>query len=154
MADKDLSSYSRYPTLGVDTILPQFRAKADGSAPSIPTQEEFPVWYFFYGTLADPETLARVLDITIDPQQLVPAVIHGGKLDTWAGKYRALMQSTSNAKVQGHAFLVKNKEQEDALRFWETDMYQVVRCKIETEGVDAEAAWIIRDGLTFLFVGT
>ncbi|TVY73486.1 hypothetical protein LSUE1_G007573 [Lachnellula suecica] len=82
-AAKDFSTYSRYPTLGLDSTLLQYRPAKNQSFR--PGQEEYPVWYFFYGTLADPMVLSRHLSIA-DDQSLVlkPAKISGEKLRTWA----------------------------------------------------------------------
>jgi len=53
----------------------------------------------------------------------------------------------STAEVLGSAFLVRSREQEDALRFYETDKYEVVRCCIFTTGHG------VFMGLTFPFDG-
>lgn len=52
LAEKELSSEPGYLTLGIDTTLPQHRC-SEGSGPFTAVQDEFPVWYLFYGTLAD-----------------------------------------------------------------------------------------------------
>jgi hypothetical protein len=50
--------------------------------------------------------------------------------------------------VGGFAYLVRSAEEEEALRYYETDKYSVVRCEIEfVEGGE------ITKGLTFKFVG-
>jgi hypothetical protein len=61
-ANKDLSSISAHPTLGVDSTLPQYRA-TDSSTVFTPTQDQYPVWYFFYGSLADADILLRRLSL-------------------------------------------------------------------------------------------
>jgi hypothetical protein len=70
----------------------------------------------------------------------------GGRLGTWGGKYKALIDGPEGFQVNGHAFLVTSKEHEDALRFYKTDMYQVVRCKILLKNGPVQ-------GLTFRFAG-
>jgi hypothetical protein len=50
-----MSSSSMTPTLGINATLPQHRLV------SSPHQEQYPILYFFYGTLADPEQLCKVL---------------------------------------------------------------------------------------------
>lgn len=142
-AEKNLSSESRYPTLGVDTTLPQFRP--DDNGPFLPVQDDFPAWYFFYGTLADTSVLTRHLSLTEEPQ-LYPATVTGGVLETWGGKYRALVDGPETARVQESAYHVMTKGHEDALRAYETDNYEVVRCSIEMEGM-------VVQGCTFRFVG-
>lgn len=60
------------------------------------------------------------------------------------GKYWALVDGSD--RVAGSTFSVQSKEQEDALRLYETDKYEVVKCTIHTEQGP-------RDGYTFLFAG-
>ncbi|KAK3353324.1 hypothetical protein B0T25DRAFT_544246 [Lasiosphaeria hispida] len=151
-ADKALSSASHCPTLGVDTTLPQHRLTSSAALPS-PGQDEYPVWYFFYGTLADPAVLRGLFwmgDDAEPPIKYRPAKIVGGTLTTWGGKYRALVDATTeDSTVEGSAFLVLTKDQEDALRCYETDKYEVVRCKMEM--LDSDGTTV--RGLTFRFKG-
>ncbi|KAF4493676.1 hypothetical protein FAGAP_10198 [Fusarium agapanthi] len=79
-APKDLSSTSLYPTLGLDTTLPQFRPGL--AATPRPSQNEYPVWYFFYGTLADPSVLSKLFGSDFQAQYTA-AKIRGGALKTW-----------------------------------------------------------------------
>ncbi|PMD48245.1 hypothetical protein L207DRAFT_626998 [Hyaloscypha variabilis F] len=142
--EKYLSSESRYPTLGLDTTLPQFRPN-NCEGPFLPAQDEYPVWCFFYGTLADSTVLTRHLSLTEDPK-LYPASITGGLIGTRGGKYCALLDGRENGKVRGCAFQVMTKEHEDALRLYETGNYEVVRCAIEFDKRMVQ-------GCTFRFVG-
>ena len=48
-------------------------------------------------------------------------------------------------EVRGSAYIVTSKEHEDALRLYETDKYEVVRCTIQFEGSAVQ-------GCTFRFV--
>jgi hypothetical protein len=151
-AVKDLSAFSVAPKLGlkIDPTLPKHRASSlkDLARRASPAQNEYPVWYFLYDTLADPEVLKRLLSLDSDPEYL-EAKVRGGLLTTWAGKYRALVDATAGqagAVVEGKVFLVWDAEQEHELRVYETDAYEVVRCEIEMEGG-------VRRGLTFRFVG-
>ncbi|GME27841.1 AIG2-like protein [Neofusicoccum parvum] len=116
IARKDLSPNSAHPTLGIDATLPQHRGPGRR-----PHQDEYPVWYFFYGTLAEPETLARLFDLAEGEQRpvLKPAVIHDGRMEMWAGKYRALVDGAE--RVEGWACRVQSREHEDALLVYETD---------------------------------
>ncbi|KAK4939766.1 hypothetical protein LTR10_020050 [Elasticomyces elasticus] len=143
-AKKDLCSYTLAPILGVETTFPQYRALMDDFTP-LPRQDQYPVWYFFYGTLADPQILRQHLGLDHEPSFL-PAQVCGGQIRTWAGKYKALVDASVESKVCGSAFLVETREQEDALRFYETDKYDVVRCRIIYE-------YGILNGLTFRFNG-
>ncbi|KAF3063505.1 hypothetical protein GL218_01826 [Daldinia childiae] len=144
-ADKDLSTKSAYPTLGIDTTMPQHRLCSNDDPKLVPAQNQYPVWYFFYGTLADPSVLKRLLNINIDPSYC-PASVVGGVLKTWGGKYKALVDAPNNKAVQGQAFLVKDQEQEECLQLYETDKYDVVRCEIQLRGKKVK-------GLTFRFIG-
>ncbi|KAF5618759.1 hypothetical protein F52700_12279 [Fusarium sp. NRRL 52700] len=142
-ASKDLSPTSLYPTLGLDTTLPQFRP-GPHTAPR-PSQNEYPVWYFFYGTLTDPFVLSRLFGSDFKAQ-CSAANIRGGALKTW-GRYNALVDDPGGTNlVFGKALLIESREQEDRLRAYETNAYEVVRCSIEM-GSDMRV-----DGLTFRFV--
>ncbi|KAJ9604816.1 hypothetical protein H2200_010931 [Cladophialophora chaetospira] len=127
-AKKDLSPISIAPTLGVDATLPQYRLQDERDTPR-PAQAEYPVWYFFCGTLGDPGVLKHHLDVEDEPE-LIPAHVTGGGLWTWGAKYRAIVDAEPDARVDGWAFLVQSEEQEDALRFYEKEKYEVVRCRI------------------------
>jgi hypothetical protein len=112
---------------------PQFRPGA--STTHLPSQDQYPVWYFFYGTLADAAVLSRLLDL---PADCVPtyreARVRGGQITTWAGKYLGLVDGDRDAVVRGSEYLVGNTEDENALRYYETDKYEVVRSEIKFEG--------------------
>ncbi|WAO95829.1 Putative gamma-glutamylcyclotransferase [Fusarium falciforme] len=60
IARKELSMNSIYPTLGVDSTMPQHRLQNHNDNAQ-PTQNEYPIWYFFYGTLAQVEVLSDLL---------------------------------------------------------------------------------------------
>jgi len=141
-ADKSLSSISLAPKLGVDATLPHLRIDSTATEPQ-PTQSQYPVWYFFYGTLGDPDVLKRLLGV--DPIYR-PASVTGGRLIEWGGTYKALIDSPGLA-VEGAAFMVESEEMEDALRCYETDKYEVVRCDI---GMKDDKS--LAKGLTFRFV--
>ncbi|TGJ83993.1 hypothetical protein E0Z10_g4772 [Xylaria hypoxylon] len=157
-AEKDLSAVCRFPTLGIDTTMPQHRV-GNKERPA-PGQDEYPVWYFFYGTLADKDILGRLLQRPdgIGQAALRPAYVLGGKLAT-LGKYRALVHGhgLKEEPVAGSAFLVQTREEEDALRHYETELYAVVRCVIHissgsSRSGDAgkEEKVLEVNGLTFL----
>ncbi|KAK0724285.1 hypothetical protein B0H67DRAFT_640853 [Lasiosphaeris hirsuta] len=125
------------------------RLASDSTLP-LPMQDEYPVWYFFYGTLADLAVLRRLLhggDDNAEPLTYRPARITGGSLNKWGGKYLALVDAGGKSTVEGSGFLVLTKDQEDALRYYETDKYEAVRCKIRM--LDDETTV---GGLTFRFV--
>ncbi|PLB48233.1 hypothetical protein P170DRAFT_437899 [Aspergillus steynii IBT 23096] len=148
-AQKDLSSCSAAPTLGldIDPTRPQFRAPAPNHT-YLPTQTQHPVWYFFYGTLADPGTLRLKLSLSEQPV-LSRAVVRGGVIRMWGGKYKALIDGAESAVVEGWAYEIMSEEEEDQLRYYETDQYEVVRCEIDM--MNWEGGRI--KGLTFRFCG-
>lgn len=121
-AHKELSSQSLYPTLGKDTILPQFRPQDPHllrTAPSFGrTQDQYPVWYFFYGTLASVPKLCSLLSLSEDEIPILhEASVTGGKMETWGqGKYNALVDGPETSRVEGSAYQVMSEEHEDALR--------------------------------------
>ena len=148
-ARKALSPNSAYPTLGYDTTLPHHRP--DSSACEyLPTQHQFPVWYFFYGTLGNSSFLNELFGSPPEEHALVPALIHGGKVKTWGGKYYALVDDDPDSRVNGWAYEVVSLEQEDALRMYETAKYEVVRVEIKLNSHDGKR---FVKGCTFRFAG-
>ena len=151
-AYKELSSHSLYPTLGKDTTLPQFRPQDPHLLNTTPyfgrTQDQYPVWYFFYGTLASGPKLRSLLSLPEDETPILhKASVMGGKMETWGeGKYKALVDGPETSRIKGSAYQVVSEEHEDALRKYETEAYEVVRCVIEMNGTPVE-------GCTFRFVG-
>ena len=147
LARKDLNGTSIHPFLGIDATLPQHRLTTSESTPE-PEQNQYPVWYFFYGTLADGSTLAHQLQL---PEQevplLSPASVDHGMLKSWAGKYNALVDGQSASRVQGWAYEVQTAEHEEVLRFYETAKYEVVRCSIRLPDRNHAVT-----GLTFRFI--
>lgn len=130
---KDFDVHSRFPTLGIDSTLPQHRLNTGEQV--LPLQDQYPVWYFFYGNLAVPEILSERLCIPEEDIKLRPATISGGVVGSWGGKYRALLDGPNEATVDGFGFLVQSPEVEDTLRWYETDRYEVVRCRMTLEDV-------------------
>jgi hypothetical protein len=142
-AEKELSNSTQALYLGRDCTLPQNRATSASFVP-LPTPDQYAVWHFFYGTLADPDVLSRHLDLSYEPKY-IDAQVDDGRIRTWAGKYKAMVDAPGEA-VEGSACLVESRDQEDALRFYETDQYEVVRCRIKTLNGAL-------DGLKFRFSG-
>lgn len=64
------------------------------------------------------------------------ARVKGGRLSSWGGKYKALVDGQLEDVVVGRSVLVRNAEEEDGLRFFETEAYEIVRCRIELTGDD------------------
>lgn len=147
IARKDLSSTSLYPTLGLDTTLPQYRPDSNKirRLTPCPSQNEYPVWYFFYGTLLDKAILVRLFGSDFHAPYHM-AKIRGGIVKTM-GKYNALVDDESGTNVvHGKAMRVQTREHEERLRAYETNVYEVVRCKIEVGPNE------FIKGLTFRFI--
>lgn len=177
-AKKDLDPNSRYPTLGLESTLPQHRYSSDPTcdttlsqqrspAPSTPRtssypvhQDTYPIHYFFYGTLASPAFLTTLLSLpeSESPPLLIPASITGGVIKTTRnGKYKALINGNPTDIVQGYAYEVTTREREDALLVYETERYEVVRCGIRLMGMGMAGGGGMGmgmvQGVTFRFVG-
>lgn len=145
-AKKDLTTTSIHPTLGIESTLPQHRSSFSQTSFS-PLQDEYPVWYFFYGTLANSAFLTRLLSLPeTEHPLLVPANISRGIIKTWQDKYNALVDGASADCVHGLAHRVTTKEREEALLLYETEKYEVVRCSIMMESETVQ-------GLTFRYAG-
>lgn len=145
-ARKELSSFSRYPTLGLDSTMPQNRQDKELI---LPMDNTYPVYYFFYGTLAQPDVLNRVLGRPSDSSVLYKAArIYGGRLTKWANKYLGIVDSAAIDAVDGYAYLVESQNDEEALRIYETSKYEVVRCTIKFK----EDGSVV-PGLTFRIMG-
>jgi hypothetical protein len=136
------------PIIGRDPTLPHHRPSAPTShvEKSICPECEYPVYYFFYGTLASPSRLSRLFDIP--PSELLrleAASLLDGQIRTWAGKYRALVDSPGG-EVEGCVYPVMSVDQEDVLRVYEGDSYEVTGARILLQGREIE-------GRTFRFSG-
>lgn len=151
-AYKELSPNSIYPTLGKDFTLPQYRPQDTHLVMTPPlfgqTQDEYPVWYFFYGTLASVPKLHSFLSLSEEEVPILHrARLQRGKMKTWGmGKYNALVDGLETDYVEGSAYLVRSEEHEDRLRKYETEAYEVVRCLIEMDDTAVQ-------GCTFRFIG-
>jgi hypothetical protein len=142
LAHKDLGDL---PVLGRDPTLPHHRPQLAFSTDK-QRDSEYPVHYFFYGTLADPGRLQRLFDVPLSRlSPLHPATLSDGRIVTWAGKYRALVDAPG-AKEDGFAYAVTSADQEEALRVYEGDHYEVVAAKMVLSGREIA-------GRTFRFAG-
>ncbi|KAF2707296.1 hypothetical protein K504DRAFT_384434, partial [Pleomassaria siparia CBS 279.74] len=134
------------PILGRDPTLPQHRPSVSTSLVEKRICPEYPVYYFFYGTLASPPLLSRLFGI---PESQLPPIKAASLLDglirIWAGKYWVLVDSPGG-RVEGCVYPVLSVDQEDALRAYEGDSYEVVGARIVLDGTEIE-------GRTFRFAG-
>jgi hypothetical protein len=141
LAHKDTAEL---PLLGRDPTLPHHRPiSVRLTERPLP---EFPVRYFFYGTLADTARLERILSVPASElPSLEPAVLLDGRTRTWAGKYKALVDEPGGV-VDGFAFSCSSVDWEDALRAYEGDAYEVVAARLVVDGREIV-------GRTFRFAG-
>lgn len=146
LADKTLSHASAAPTLGLDATMPQHRANSIETIFK-PVQDEYPVWYFMYGPLADPKELSVVLRLA-GQLEYHSASVAGGRFLSWNAIVDADAEQSS-LECLGKAFLVQTEREEEALRFSVTDKFEVVRCNIRFTDTGK-----LVDGLTFRYAGS
>lgn len=101
------------------------------------------------GTLAEPDKLSQLTGLPVEQiPELERAQIFGGIIKSWGGKYSALVdEPSSKLAMDGWAFQVVSKRQEEALLKYETSAYEVVRCSIFMHGGSTQ-----KMGCTFRFV--
>lgn len=88
-------------------------------------------YYFFYGTLMDSATLAKVLQLPLRPM-LYPAKIVGYSCKLW-GPYPALVDGPTGAIVDGMAYEAQSSEEADRLQVYESDNYEPRGCMIKLQ---------------------
>jgi hypothetical protein len=107
-----------------------------------------PVYYFFYGTLTQPETLKRILDLKEEPL-LRKAQIVGYSLTNW-GDYLTLLGGPPDNVVSGYAYMVQSDDDEQKHAYYETLAYKAAPCLITfADGVQQVQAM----GRTFMYAG-
>ncbi|KAK4695185.1 hypothetical protein P7C71_g2524, partial [Lecanoromycetidae sp. Uapishka_2] len=110
-------------------IKPIFMVKRPAS--TINALRTYPVPYFFYGTLADPEFLRDKLGIDEVPE-LKKGLIKGWRVQM-AGKFKALVKACGEEVVEGSVYMVRSEEEVGKLAAWEGSNYRVERCEIVYE---------------------
>ena len=110
----------------------------EGASHELPP--EYPVYYFFYGTLKAPATLKRILDLPQEGKEpeLRPAQIIGYALNK-RGDYPALVDSEQGQVFSGSAYLVQSGEQAQKLACYATRAYKVFPCRIRFMDDEAPA---------------
>jgi gamma-glutamylcyclotransferase (GGCT)/AIG2-like uncharacterized protein YtfP len=109
---------------------------------------EYPVYYFFYGTLRAPATLKRILDLPEEPE-LRTAQIVGYAECKW-GDYPALINGEPGQAISGCACLVQSEEQAQKLASYETKAYKASTCWISFADNESPSA---ASGKTFMYAG-
>lgn len=134
------------PLLGRNATFPQNRPSSLDDCSNISCGREYPIEYFFYGTLANTARLSRLWEIAaLEVPPLRPATLLDGRICSWVNKYHALVDSPGE-QVEGFACLVASVEQENALRRYEGDNYEVVSARFIVGGTEVQ-------GRTFRFAG-
>lgn len=97
---------------------------------------EFPVQYFFYSKLACTARLSQLLEVP-EPEVSVlrPVKLLDGRIRAWANKYRALVDCPAG-DVEGYACAIGTEVEEDALRRYEGDSYEVVAARFLVGGME------------------
>lgn len=109
------------------------------NAQPVPAAEKVPrqpppfrkAFFFFYGSLMDPATLGKVLNLSERPI-LQPAKVIGYHYKLW-GPYPALLDGPCGAEVHGAAFEIESAEQVKLLQDYETEHYRKAACRIRLE---------------------
>jgi len=132
------------PSLGHDPTLPHHRPFSVQK--HTVSEKEYPVPYFFYGTLADTKRLSGLFGVPeSNIMPLKPASMLDGRLRTWGGLYRAIVDCPGE-RVDGFVYPITSLDEEDAIRAYETANYEVVKARIVLDGKEIE-------GRTFRFAG-
>ncbi|PYH78228.1 hypothetical protein BO82DRAFT_266180, partial [Aspergillus uvarum CBS 121591] len=107
--------------------------------------------YFFYGTLADPSLLAKILGLVDGTPHLRPAYLLGYACKLW-GQYPALVEAEPGPVVRGFVYEVRTRGDGERLALYETENYRAERCRIQFLGGEGKGG---REelGYTFKFVG-
>lgn len=122
--------------------MPQYRLDSAGGD-FRPRRDEYPVWYFVYGPLADVDELAVILRRSDEPEWK-SAVVYGARMLS----QNAMDDAEPMCTVLGMALSVRTAKDEESLRFSVTDKFEVVRCKMML----VETGELVT-GLTFRYIG-
>ncbi|CAG7937610.1 unnamed protein product [Penicillium nalgiovense] len=133
----------------------QFFAEDDASEGHTSSQcwepEPFRKQYcFFYGTLMDPPTLARILQLP-EPPTMRPAKVVGYHIKLW-GPYPALLTGPPLHPVDGLAYKVQSQEQLNRLSAYETSKYRIKACMIKFPSENGGEEERVR-GIVFIWNG-
>lgn len=127
---------------------PDYLTNLEGATQEHELPPEYPVYYFFYGTLTIPSTLKRIIDLREEPI-LRKAKVIGYALAKW-GDYPAMIDGEQGQEVFGYAYLVQSEEEAQKLAYYETNAYRVQACWVFfTDDEEPSEA----PGKTFMYAG-
>lgn len=125
---------------------PDYLTNFEGDLCELPP--EYPVYYFFYGTLTAPATLQRIIDLPEEPKMRKAKLI-GYALAKW-GDYPALIDGESGQEIPGYAYIVQTEEEAEKLAYYETNAYEEAHCLIYFVDNEEPAE---APGKTFVYAG-
>lgn len=151
-ADKALHGVTRYPYV-YDMTLPQHRL-SEGKIP-LPRQDDYPIWYFLNGGISRPEKLAYLWKLDAQPYGR-PATVQGLKYSLYRQCVGLIRASVNDEHchantIEGFAYLVRDKLAEDRLRYFKTNTFEMVRCKIRLLPITKYGVSHVVNGLTSIF---
>lgn len=99
---------------------------------------------FFYGTLTDPDVLARVLGRAVDPADLEPATLAGfDRVGVLGASYPVLVPAPgASVAVDGLLFLRATRRDIARINRFEGDGYRAEAHDVRTAGGGARRAWL------------
>ena len=96
---------------------------------------DYPVPFFFYGTLTDPALLAEKLGLEELPVMRM-GMVESYRVKMWGG-YKALVGGQGLGEVlEGWVYMVRNREEVEKLAVWEGENYEVDVCDILVGGAE------------------
>jgi gamma-glutamylcyclotransferase (GGCT)/AIG2-like uncharacterized protein YtfP len=98
------------------------------------------VFYFFYGTLMDSDTLSKVLGTERRPETQPAKIFRGFTCKLW-GPYPALINAERPWEpIHGVVYEVQNEDEEQRLLDYHGVHYSLTICKVELE--DGSTNWV------------
>lgn len=112
------------------------------SAPVPPAAADRGEALFFYGTLTDPDVLARVLGRPVDPADLEPGTLAGfGRVGVLGASYPVLVPAPGGS-VDGLLFLRATRRDIARINRFEGPEYRAEAHDVRTAGGGARRAWL------------
>ncbi|KAL7626369.1 hypothetical protein AAE478_003141 [Parahypoxylon ruwenzoriense] len=159
-SDRETLRLYGFHTEETGTDLNKLAAVADAGYPSLHNNLVLafePFYFFFYGSLQDPNVLRRVCNLpdVDETPELRPASIKGWRSMMW-GMYPALVPQEGSV-VNGKYWRCENAKMVEYLRQYETKAYTMAHCQIITvdgEVLDNGRVFVFRDGKSDLTEGS